>query len=829
AGQAGLEEMLRQIGGEAFVALLHRAGGALGRIVADPGAFLGNLLRGLQAGFQQFAAHLGSHLQTGLQDWLFGQLGGAGLQLPDKLDAGGVFSIVLQLLGLGIGQLRALLVKRLGPQAGALLDEAGTLLTALVQGGLQGLWSEVQDQLGDLKDLVLNGVRDWAITKVVGAAVTKIIAMFTPAGAIFELLQTIWNVFQFVTERLSQLRALGEAVLGALEAIAGGQVDGVAGKIESVLTSGLSVVLSLLANLVGLGGVSSKIHDTLTKIRTRIDTAIDALLDKLIGKAKGRVGTPPTPATAAPAGLADDEAAAHHHGHPNGDDSAADHAGHTATPAPTTAAPAHPTATAPTNPAPARPTPATAAPGHPDLHAPATSGSATTPTAPATDAKATSAIAPPLKQTFTMNGVTHTLTVTFGPQAKVKMASRPDWLSEKVGRAVGWITGLYRQADKELQKPDIMRDQHNNRRLKDIVASLNQHKETLKLIGGKTKEAERAAWQGRVEQVKITAQELEEIVKTYGLTQRATDIEPGASFTAAEINAVLITVAQQHNMKPDELDRAVTQHGIDTVVNQTQGDPQQPLDPHTATGLDAHLTEIAQSYDTRHRLRLANSIDPLPKAGDPNVPYREEIKAIKAEDVYGGDSGHAPEMQAAIKQGLKGHENWIAIVRNRAKGAAIWDRLKKESKIVASGNIFNITDKDRDNGWRWTVIKGTNGETMAAVSDLDFAAMVTAGTSMDDIDFNDSVRADISNAYRDNMAPSVANGPDLSQHGRSPIRGVRATDLVQHGTHVEGLVGRKKGADLRYLLDTVWVYNHTGLINQGPMWQMFKKYIKSLI
>ncbi len=34
------------------------------------------------------------------------------------------------------------------------------------------------------------------------------------------------------------------------------------------------------------------------------------------------------------------------------------------------------------------------------------------------------------------------------------------------------------------------------------------------------------------------------------------------------------------------------------------------------------------------------------------------------------------------------------------------------------------------------------------------------------------------------------------------------------------------GADAHYLLDTVWVYNYIGLINQGPMWQMFKKYIK---
>ncbi len=39
------------------------------------------------------------------------------------------------------------------------------------------------------------------------------------------------------------------------------------------------------------------------------------------------------------------------------------------------------------------------------------------------------------------------------------------------------------------------------------------------------------------------------------------------------------------------------------------------------------------------------------------------------------------------------------------------------------------------------------------------------------------------------------------------------------------MVAGQTGAAAHYLLDTTWVYNYRGCIDQGEMWRMFKKYL----
>ncbi|HYP41225.1 MAG TPA: hypothetical protein VEX13_12775, partial [Chloroflexia bacterium] len=286
AAKWALEKAAKAVGGDRLWSLLERAGAALGGIISDPGRFLGNLIAGVKGGFERFSQNIGSHLQRGLKDWLFGQLGKTNLQVPDALDAAGIFSLVMQVLGLTADRIREKLVKLVGAKEVQLIDKAWKGLQTLLTKGIGGLWEEMKEHLSDLKDVVMEEIKGWVITKVIQAAVIKIISMFNPASGLLAVIQMVWKVVQFVMERMSQLAALGQAVLDSVSAIASGNVGGVMSKIEDVLSRSLSVVIGLLANLVGLGGIGQKIREIINKVRTKVEGALDKALKKIVEKVR---------------------------------------------------------------------------------------------------------------------------------------------------------------------------------------------------------------------------------------------------------------------------------------------------------------------------------------------------------------------------------------------------------------------------------------------------------------------------------------------------------------------------------------------------------------
>jgi hypothetical protein len=98
-----------------LLSTLQRAAGAVMTILNNPVEFLGNLLSAVGQGLRKFAGNIGTHLQTGLIEWLTGALAAGGIQLPATWDLQGIFSLVMQILGLTYQQIRAQIVKALGP------------------------------------------------------------------------------------------------------------------------------------------------------------------------------------------------------------------------------------------------------------------------------------------------------------------------------------------------------------------------------------------------------------------------------------------------------------------------------------------------------------------------------------------------------------------------------------------------------------------------------------------------------------------------------------------------------------------------------------------
>jgi hypothetical protein len=138
-----LKEMLTRV--------LAKVAGVVGLILRDPIGFLGNLVSGLKQGFENFVGNILSHLQTGLIGWLTGTLGPMGVQLPEDLfSVQGIFSLVMQVLGLTWDYIRQKAVKLLGEPVVKALETGFAPFQILLKEGPAGLWQYVKEQFQDL-------------------------------------------------------------------------------------------------------------------------------------------------------------------------------------------------------------------------------------------------------------------------------------------------------------------------------------------------------------------------------------------------------------------------------------------------------------------------------------------------------------------------------------------------------------------------------------------------------------------------------------------------------------------------------------------------------
>ena len=259
-------------------------------IIADPIGFLSNLLSAIKKGISQFVDNIWTHLKQGFMKWLFGSLASAGIELPTDLTLPSILKLVLGVLGLTYDRLRAKAVKLLGPTAVMIIEKLVGYVKALIDGGPQKLWEQVKADLTSLKEMVIDAIQSWLIETVIKQAVTKLVSMFNPAGAIIQAIIAIYNTVMFLIERAAQIMEFIEAIINSVAAIAQGAIAGAANWIEQSLARAIPLVISLLARLIGLGGISDKIKEIIKKIQGVVDRAIDKVLGKIVGLVKKLFG-----------------------------------------------------------------------------------------------------------------------------------------------------------------------------------------------------------------------------------------------------------------------------------------------------------------------------------------------------------------------------------------------------------------------------------------------------------------------------------------------------------------------------------------------------------
>jgi hypothetical protein len=271
--------------------VLARAVSVIGTIISDPIGFLGNLVSGVMQGLRNFMANLAQHLKKGLMDWLFGALAGAGIQMPESFDVKGILSLVLQVLGLTYVNIRARAVHIVGEPIVARLEQAAEIFTIMITEGPAGLWNWIKEKVGDLKAMVLDGIQNFVMEKVIIAGITWIISLLNPASAFIKACKAIYDIVMFFVQRGSQIIELVNAVLDSIAAIAQGALGAAANAVENALAKAIPVVIGFLASLLGLGGMSDKIRAIIDKIRAPINAAIDWVINKAVQlvKAAGKL------------------------------------------------------------------------------------------------------------------------------------------------------------------------------------------------------------------------------------------------------------------------------------------------------------------------------------------------------------------------------------------------------------------------------------------------------------------------------------------------------------------------------------------------------------
>ena len=272
-----------------FMSILAKAAVAFKKIVADPLRFIGNFLSAVKQGFMNFASNILEHLKKGLKSWLFGALAAGGIEIPETFDLKGIIKLVLSILGLTWGNIRPRIVKIIGEKAMKVLETTAEVFVILVKEGPAGLIKWLMDKLSDLKDMVMGQIKSFVIEKIVKAGISWVLGMLNPAGALIKIIQALIAVVQWIMEKGEALAGLINSIIDAVIDIADGGGGGVPAKIEQALSDAVPLVLSFLAGLLGLGGISEKIKSILEAVQKPVMKAVDKVIMAAVKGAKALI------------------------------------------------------------------------------------------------------------------------------------------------------------------------------------------------------------------------------------------------------------------------------------------------------------------------------------------------------------------------------------------------------------------------------------------------------------------------------------------------------------------------------------------------------------
>ncbi|GAA1141026.1 hypothetical protein GCM10009579_75850 [Streptomyces javensis] len=271
-----------------LLSVLAKAASAVMLILKDPIGFLRNLVSAVGAGLRQFLRNLGHHLQQGILSWLLGKTAEAGIELPSKFDVQGVLKMLASLLGLTWQSIRARIVRKVPKMepAVAAAETAVPLVAEVRKRGVAGMWADLKTRVGDLRKDLLDKVIAYVTPTIVVAGIMWVISLLNPASAFVRAVKLIIDIVRFIVTQARQIIEFVNTVLDAVIAIARGGSGGVPGLIEQALARSIPVLLGVLAAILGVGGIASRVKQIVQAMSKPVGRAVDWVIDKIVGLVK---------------------------------------------------------------------------------------------------------------------------------------------------------------------------------------------------------------------------------------------------------------------------------------------------------------------------------------------------------------------------------------------------------------------------------------------------------------------------------------------------------------------------------------------------------------
>ena len=265
---------------------IRRTAGAFSTIIRNPVGFLRNLVRAGVKGFRQFGRNFLRHLRTSLVSWLTGAMSGANLYIPQAFNPREILKFVLSVMGITWQNIRQKLVRVIGERAVAALETGFALVRTLITEGPAAAWEQMLEGLSNLREMVIGQIMSFVQVRIVQAAITRLVTSLNPAGAFIQAILATYNTVMFFVERLRQIAQVARRVIDAIVAIANGVIQPAANRVEQTMAGMLTLVISFLARMVGLGRVSDAVTRIINRIRQPIDRALDRVVAWIVRQAR---------------------------------------------------------------------------------------------------------------------------------------------------------------------------------------------------------------------------------------------------------------------------------------------------------------------------------------------------------------------------------------------------------------------------------------------------------------------------------------------------------------------------------------------------------------
>ncbi|MFL6227741.1 MAG: DUF4157 domain-containing protein [Pyrinomonadaceae bacterium] len=284
-----LLEIIFEVVAPSVMPYIRRAAGALRTIIRNPIGFVGNLVRAGVQGFRQFAGNFLNHLRASLVSWLTGTLSGAGVYIPQSFSLMEIVKFILSVLGLTWQNIRAKLVRVIGETTVRVLETGFDLVVTLVTQGPAAAWQKILEGISNLREMVIEQIMSFVRERVVQAAITRLLTSLNPAGAFIQAIIATYNTVMFFVERMRQIGQVVAAYIDSISAIAAGNIGSAANRVETTMAGLLTLVISFLARIAGLGRVSDAVVNIINRVRAPIDRALDRVVEWIVNMAR-RVG-----------------------------------------------------------------------------------------------------------------------------------------------------------------------------------------------------------------------------------------------------------------------------------------------------------------------------------------------------------------------------------------------------------------------------------------------------------------------------------------------------------------------------------------------------------